>query len=68
MGVQSPEGITTTSGVLRRFNDFLKLFNDVSILTTVISGRISYYFICYSGSHDYDTLVVLCVLFNKKHS
>ncbi|CAL2234908.1 unnamed protein product [Prunus armeniaca] len=29
VGVQSPEGITTTSGVLRRFNDFLKLFNDL---------------------------------------
>lgn len=26
VGVQSPEGITTTRGVLRRFNDFLKLF------------------------------------------
>ncbi|XP_008219512.1 PREDICTED: uncharacterized protein LOC103319712 isoform X1 [Prunus mume] len=29
VGVQSPEGVTTTSGVLRRFNDFLKLFNDL---------------------------------------
>lgn len=29
VGVQSPEGITSTSGVLRRFNDFLKLFNDL---------------------------------------
>ncbi|CAN6583681.1 unnamed protein product [Malus baccata var. baccata] len=29
VGVQSPEGITTTSGVLRRFNDFLKLFSDL---------------------------------------
>ncbi|KAL6217006.1 hypothetical protein ACLB2K_010224 [Fragaria x ananassa] len=29
VGLQSPEGITTTSGVLRRFNDFLKLFNDL---------------------------------------
>ncbi|BBG95529.1 Phox domain-containing protein [Prunus dulcis] len=29
VGVQSPESITTTSGVLRRFNDFLKLFNDL---------------------------------------
>ncbi|KAE9445034.1 hypothetical protein C3L33_23068, partial [Rhododendron williamsianum] len=26
IGLQSPEGITTTRGVLRRFNDFLKLF------------------------------------------
>ncbi|XWS17828.1 hypothetical protein CRYUN_Cryun33cG0101500 [Craigia yunnanensis] len=26
VGVQSPEGVTTTRGVLRRFNDFLKLF------------------------------------------
>ncbi|XP_010546550.1 PREDICTED: uncharacterized protein LOC104818613 isoform X1 [Tarenaya hassleriana] len=25
VGVQSPEGVTTTRGVLRRFNDFLKL-------------------------------------------
>ncbi|KAL5559776.1 hypothetical protein UlMin_035987 [Ulmus minor] len=29
IGVQSPEGITTTRGVLRRFNDFLKLFADL---------------------------------------
>ncbi|KAL6208389.1 hypothetical protein ACLB2K_019339 [Fragaria x ananassa] len=29
VGLQSPEGITTTSGVPRRFNDFLKLFNDL---------------------------------------
>ncbi|XWS26208.1 hypothetical protein CRYUN_Cryun26dG0011600 [Craigia yunnanensis] len=26
VGVQSPEGVTITRGVLRRFNDFLKLF------------------------------------------
>lgn len=30
MGIQSPAGVTTTRGVLRRFNDFLKLFSDVS--------------------------------------
>lgn len=30
VGIQSPAGITTTRGVLRRFNDFLKLFSDVS--------------------------------------
>lgn len=30
VGVQSPEGITTVRGVLRRFNDFLKLFSHVS--------------------------------------
>lgn len=30
VGVQSPNGVTTTRGVLRRFNDFLKLFNEVS--------------------------------------
>lgn len=29
VGVQSPEGITTMRGVLRRFNDFLKLFTDL---------------------------------------
>ncbi|XP_048332586.2 PX domain-containing protein EREL1 isoform X2 [Ziziphus jujuba] len=29
VGLQSPEGITTTRGVLRRFNDFLKLFTDL---------------------------------------
>ncbi|KAM6544489.1 hypothetical protein CsatB_008936 [Cannabis sativa] len=29
VGVQSPEGSTTTRGVLRRFNDFLKLFSDL---------------------------------------
>lgn len=32
VGVQSPEGITRLHGVLRRFNDFLKLFADVSLL------------------------------------
>ncbi|KAF8393159.1 hypothetical protein HHK36_021400 [Tetracentron sinense] len=26
VGIQSPEGITTTQGILRRFNDFLELF------------------------------------------
>lgn len=31
VGVQLPEGVTTTRGVLRRFNDFLKLFTDVSL-------------------------------------
>ncbi|KAL2928314.1 PX domain-containing protein EREL1 [Bienertia sinuspersici] len=29
VGIQSPAGITTTRGVLRRFNDFLKLFSDL---------------------------------------
>ncbi|GLT43649.1 hypothetical protein SLA2020_175850 [Shorea laevis] len=29
IGIQSPEGVTTTRGVLRRFNDFLKLFTDL---------------------------------------
>ncbi|CAK7353736.1 unnamed protein product [Dovyalis caffra] len=29
VGVQSPEGVTTMRGVLRRFNDFMKLFNDL---------------------------------------
>ncbi|RDY14290.1 PX domain-containing protein EREL1, partial [Mucuna pruriens] len=29
VGVQSPEGITRVHGVLRRFNDFLKLFSDL---------------------------------------
>ncbi|KAK8505392.1 hypothetical protein V6N13_045831 [Hibiscus sabdariffa] len=29
VGIQSPDGITTTYGVLRRFNDFLKLFNEL---------------------------------------
>lgn len=30
VGVQSPEGVTTIRGVLKRFNDFVKLFADVS--------------------------------------
>ncbi|KAL0010702.1 hypothetical protein SO802_005810 [Lithocarpus litseifolius] len=29
VGIQSPEGITTTRGILRRFNDFLELFSEV---------------------------------------
>ncbi|KAL6144861.1 hypothetical protein ACLB2K_055551 [Fragaria x ananassa] len=29
VGLQSPEGITTTRGILRRFNDFLKLFSEL---------------------------------------
>ncbi|KAF5466783.1 hypothetical protein F2P56_016679 [Juglans regia] len=29
VGIQSPEGITTIRGILRRFNDFLKLFSEV---------------------------------------
>ncbi|XP_057524178.1 PX domain-containing protein EREL1-like isoform X2 [Amaranthus tricolor] len=29
VGIQSPEGVTSTRGVLRRFNDFLKLFHDL---------------------------------------
>ncbi|KAL4296503.1 hypothetical protein GQ457_12G020140 [Hibiscus cannabinus] len=29
VGIQSPDGVTTTYGVLRRFNDFLKLFNEL---------------------------------------
>ncbi|EEF46943.1 PX domain-containing protein EREL1 isoform X1 [Ricinus communis] len=29
IGLQSPEGVTTTRGVLRRFNDFLKLYTDL---------------------------------------
>ncbi|KAM7498260.1 hypothetical protein LguiA_022674 [Lonicera macranthoides] len=30
VGIQSPEGITTTRGILRRFSDFLKLFSDLT--------------------------------------
>lgn len=29
VGIQSPEGITTTRGILRRYNDFLELFSEV---------------------------------------
>ncbi|XP_057967915.1 LOW QUALITY PROTEIN: PX domain-containing protein EREX [Malania oleifera] len=29
IGIQSPEGITTTRTILRRFNDFLKLFSEL---------------------------------------
>ncbi|KAI3442165.1 PX domain-containing protein [Psidium guajava] len=29
VGLQSPEGVTTVRGVLRRFNDFLRLFSDL---------------------------------------
>ncbi|XP_074276582.1 PX domain-containing protein EREL2-like [Silene latifolia] len=29
VGIQSPAGVTTIRGVLRRFNDFLKLFSDL---------------------------------------
>ncbi|CAI0444258.1 unnamed protein product [Linum tenue] len=29
VGLQSPEGVTVTRGVLRRFNDFLRLFADL---------------------------------------
>ncbi|KAJ4958061.1 hypothetical protein NE237_025172 [Protea cynaroides] len=29
VGIQSPEGITTSRGILRRFNDFLKLFTEL---------------------------------------
>lgn len=29
VGIQSPAAVTTTRGVLRRFNDFLKLFSDL---------------------------------------
>ncbi|KAE9586940.1 putative Phox domain-containing protein [Lupinus albus] len=29
VGIQSPEGVTTLHGVLRRFNDFIKLFTDL---------------------------------------
>lgn len=29
VGIQSPEGITTTRVIFRRFNDFLKLFSDL---------------------------------------
>ncbi|CAI9786927.1 unnamed protein product [Fraxinus pennsylvanica] len=29
VGLQSPEGVTTSRGILRRFSDFLKLFSDL---------------------------------------
>lgn len=29
VGIQSPEGITTVRGILRRFNDFLQLFSEL---------------------------------------
>ncbi|GAB2293637.1 hypothetical protein Dimus_027850 [Dionaea muscipula] len=32
VGVQSPEGVTTIRGILRRFSDFLKLFSEVKKL------------------------------------
>ncbi|RVW35889.1 PX domain-containing protein EREL1 [Vitis vinifera] len=31
VGIQSPEAITTTRTILRRFNDFLKLLSEVSL-------------------------------------
>lgn len=34
VGIQSPEGITTIRGIQRRFNDFLKLFSDVSWISS----------------------------------
>lgn len=42
VGVQSPEGITTTRGVLRRFNDFLKLFADVSPILFCLLASLLY--------------------------
>lgn len=30
VGIQSPEGITSTRGILRRYSDFLKLLSEVS--------------------------------------
>lgn len=32
IGLQSPEGMTTMRGILRRFNDFMKLFSDLKKL------------------------------------
>ncbi|XP_062089888.1 PX domain-containing protein EREX [Humulus lupulus] len=29
VGIQSPEGVTTVRGILRRYNDFLKLFSEL---------------------------------------
>ncbi|KAK3020483.1 hypothetical protein RJ639_045733 [Escallonia herrerae] len=29
IGIQSPEGVTTTRGILRRFSDFLKLYSEL---------------------------------------
>ncbi|PSS17832.1 Intracellular protein transport protein [Actinidia chinensis var. chinensis] len=31
IGIQSPEGITTTRGIRRRFSDFLKLFSEIKM-------------------------------------
>ncbi|XP_052180718.1 PX domain-containing protein EREX isoform X2 [Diospyros lotus] len=31
IGIQSPEGITTTRGLLRRFSEFLKLFSELRV-------------------------------------
>jgi hypothetical protein len=46
VGLQSPEGITTTRGILRRFNDFLKLsseVSDISFLASLMQVKISMY-------------------------
>ncbi|GKD63377.1 phox homologous domain-containing protein [Tanacetum coccineum] len=36
VGIQSPEGVTTTRAVLRRFNDFLSLLAAVSTFLNVL--------------------------------
>ena len=32
VGLQSPEGITSTRGISRRFNEFLELFYEVTVI------------------------------------
>lgn len=36
VGIQSPQGVTTLRGVLRRFNDFMKLLAAVRALSCYI--------------------------------
>lgn len=41
IGVQSPEGNTAARGILRRFNDFLRLFTVVSLCSFLVFWYIS---------------------------
>lgn len=44
ISVQSPEGVTTMRGVLRRFNDFLKLLTDVRIIISLSNSLFFFHF------------------------
>lgn len=48
VGLQSPEGITSTRGISRRFNEFLELFYEVTVIISCFLNLLEFLIMYYS--------------------